>query len=235
MASPFSGKAGRLAANYAQQTVGDAYNQSKADLQSGYDQQTGYLNQARDLYKPIGDDYAGYAGMYKNGIGLGGAQGSADALAAFRGANPGYGFMFDQGQQALARQAAAGGRAASGNALLASQRYGQGLADQTYQGWLQNLGRGGDMAFRGIQGQSQALDALGRGAYQYGSDKATMGQAYGDKAAGIGMGGLMAGQTAAQNKFNFAGQLGNTFANLLGQAMGGGGKASTSIFSGVGG
>lgn len=226
MASPYSGKSGRLAANAAQQTVGDAFNQAKTDLKTGldtyntnvgegYDKAQGYYQQAGDLYKPIGQNAGYYADQYK--AGLGNTPESQATLGTMFQANPGYQFAMDQGQQALARQAAAGGRGASGGALMASQKYGQGLANQEYNNWYQNymnnLYRGGQSALQGVQGQSQALDAQGRLAYGYGTDTgnnamqygrtlADMGTAYGDKAASISMSGIKAGDQAAQNRMS---------------------------------
>ena len=52
---------------------------------------------------------------------------------------PGYQFAFDQGNQAVQRTAAAGGMLSSGNALLEAQKFGQGLADSSYQSHIQNL------------------------------------------------------------------------------------------------
>lgn len=46
--------------------------------------------------------------------------------------DPGYQFRLQQGEEALRRQMAASGLGQSGAALKASQEYGQGLADQTY-------------------------------------------------------------------------------------------------------
>lgn len=65
-------------------------------------------------------------------------------------ADPGYQFRLQQGQQALDRSQAAKGGLFSGQALKASQQYGQGLADQTYQDaysrWLQTQQQGAQVA-----------------------------------------------------------------------------------------
>ena len=167
-------------------------------------------------------------------------------------ANPGYQFALDQGQQGLARQAAAGGRAASGGALMASQKYGQGLANQEYNNWYQNymnnLYRGQQGAMQGITGQSQALDAQGRLAYGYGTDTgnnamaygntlANMGTQYGDKAASISMSGLKAGDQAAQNRMSAVYGGIDLGAKLLGTMMGNPSALSNlgSNFKGFGG
>lgn len=260
MASIFSGKSGRLAANAAQQEVGNAFNQAKTDLKTGYDTYTadvgrgydaadGFYAKAGALYEPLAQNAGFYEDAYKGA--LGDTPESRATLGTMFQYNPGYQFAMDQGQQALARQAAAGGRGASGGALIASQKYGQGLANQEYNAWYQNymnnLARGREGAARGVQGQSQAYDAQGRLAYGYGTDTgnaamnygrslADMGTAYGDKAASISMSGIKAGDQAAQNRMNavYGGiKLGT---DLLGSFMGGGGGGkSGSIFSGFGG
>lgn len=55
--------------------------------------------------------------------------------------DPGYKFRLEQGEQALGRKQSAGGSYYSGAALKEAQRFGQGLADQTYNDaynrWLQ--------------------------------------------------------------------------------------------------
>lgn len=52
---------------------------------------------------------------------------------------PGYQFNLDQGTRAIERQGAAKGMLGSTNTQLALQQYGQGLAQSTYQSYMQNL------------------------------------------------------------------------------------------------
>lgn len=226
MASPFSGKSGRNAANWGQMVMDDSFKYAKGALEEG---KTGALDaygRAEALYKPIGADYSAYSNMYKNGVGLGGSNGTVAALGAFRGANPGYQFAYDQGMQGLNRAASAGGRLASGNALMEAQKYGTGLADQTYQTWLNNLGQGQDRAFRGIQGQSQVIDAIGRTNMQAGQDMAGLQMDMGKTSAGIGMSGMKAGDQAAANRFGaMMGGL-NLLSSLGGSVFGGFGKTA---------
>lgn len=54
-------------------------------------------------------------------------------------ATPGYQFQMEQGTQAIARSQAARGRLASGNTDLAIQEYGQGLANTTYNQYMDRL------------------------------------------------------------------------------------------------
>jgi hypothetical protein len=75
-----------------------------------------------------------------NALGLNGAQGNADALAAFKN-NPGYQFQLQQGDNAiLAAQAAGGGGGLeSGNTLKALSDYNQGLAGTSWNNYVSQL------------------------------------------------------------------------------------------------
>lgn len=76
-------------------------------------------------------------------LGLPGANGTpaltGDQVSKKLEATPGYKFAVDQGNQAMSRTQAAKGMLGSGNALIEAQQFGQGLAQQNYQGHLQNL------------------------------------------------------------------------------------------------
>lgn len=54
-------------------------------------------------------------------------------------ATPGYQWQMEQGTRAIERQGAARGMLGSANTQIALQEYGQGLAMNTYQGYMQNL------------------------------------------------------------------------------------------------
>ena len=70
-------------------------------------------------------------------------------------ATPGYQFQFQQGQQALERQANAAGMGGSGNALIAATEYGQKFAANAYQTQIQNLANLSGMNIPFAQAQSQ--------------------------------------------------------------------------------
>lgn len=221
MASIFSGRNGRLAANWAQQAVNTGYNNSMGYLGEGYNEAKDAYGRAGALYDPVAADYGAYSGMYRNALGLGGQPGSDTATSAFRTTNPGYQFAYDQGMQALNRAASAGGRLASGGAMMEAQKYGTGLADQTWQKWLDNLMRGSQQSFQGIQGQSQAQDALARNAQNYAQQRAALETDTMDKTASIGMSGFKAGDTAAANRFGAVMGGLNLLSNLGGSIFGG--------------
>ena len=81
---------------------------------------------------------AGAAALYGDAIGLGGADGNARAVGAFR-TSPGYDFMVGQGLDALDRRAASRGMLASGNNQIDTMRFMGGVADQEYSDWLDRL------------------------------------------------------------------------------------------------
>ena len=100
------------------------YEQSRTDFAPYREAGTANLNQLNTL------------------LGVGGNTGAADygrfATADFTNADflanqdPGYGFRMSEGLKAVDRQAAARGGLISGNALKASQAYGQDMASQEY-------------------------------------------------------------------------------------------------------
>ena len=99
------------------------------------------LNSALGAYAPLSalaTKYGQGTDMYLNSLGLNGAAGNTAATNAFQ-AGPGYQFQMDQGLDAINRQRAAAGMLGSGNAGIDAMTYGQGLANQAYTGWQNNL------------------------------------------------------------------------------------------------
>lgn len=147
--------------------------------------------------------------MYANALGLNGPQGNQRATNAFQ-TDPGYQFATQQGIQALDRSAAGSGMFGSGNAAMALNDYGQGMANQQYGNWLQRLGG------LGAQGLTAATGQLGRqstlGGYDYGAGLAA------------GQANLSAGLAAGQNLMQ------GGMASAAAEAQGGG-----NLFSALGG
>lgn len=132
-------------------------------IDQGQQQSQGYLNEAKGLYGDLTGTAQGNLGYYKDALGLNGAQGSADALSRFQ-TGPGYDFTLNQGLDALNRTAAARGQLNSGNTNIDTLRYATGLADNTWQSYLNNL-QGYDQQqnnnmLTGIAGQAGALGGL---------------------------------------------------------------------------
>lgn len=88
-------------------------------------------------------------GMLSDMLGLTGDYNQT--VANFRNA-PGYQFMFDQGMKGLDQSAAARGSLNSGAHQKALMRYGQGMADQSWQQKINNLNGLQQGGFAGAQG-----------------------------------------------------------------------------------
>lgn len=119
-----------LAAQLSQTAEGLAfqkmmYEQSRADFAPYRESGTANLNQLNTLLGIGGNTGAADYGRFK----------TADFTPANFAANqdPGYGFRMSEGLKAVDRQAAARGGLISGNALKASQAFGQDMASQEYQ------------------------------------------------------------------------------------------------------
>src|SRR5690242_17663079 len=128
----------------------DAANAKIAGLNAGYNQASGLYDQGRGAlstnyaaalqpFTDLSKSATAGATAYGNATGANGAQGYSDAVKNFQ-ANPGYQFQLDQGIQAIDRSSAANtGGGLSGNLLTALQQYGTGLANQSYNQYVQNL------------------------------------------------------------------------------------------------
>lgn len=127
----------------------DAANAKIAGLNAGYNQASGLYGQGRDAlttnyaaglkpYQTLFDQAQGGINAYGDATGANGAAGYTNATNNFQ-TNPGYQFQLNQGLQAIDRGAASKGMLTSGNTLNAEQQYGTGLANQSYQQYVQNL------------------------------------------------------------------------------------------------
>lgn len=131
--------------------------QANNALQTGANNATADFN--TNYYTPYTQTGTNANTMYANALGLNGAAGNTAATGAFQ-TSPGYNFALQQGAQALDRSAAGAGNFGSGNAAVALQNYGQGMANQQYGNWLSNLqglGAQGLTAATGQTGREQSL------------------------------------------------------------------------------
>ncbi len=154
--------------------------------------------------------------QYGNALGLNGAAGNQQALQGFQN-NPGYQFQLQQGLGAVQAEQQRMGQGQSGNQMLALQNYGQGLANQSWQQYLQNL-----QPYLGAQQSA----AQGIGAVNTGLGSALMGSytnqgnaAYG-AAASKGNAQATADMAPYQASGNFWGTLLGA-GNIAAQAFGG--------------
>ena len=95
------------------------YNQTRSDL--------GTYRQAGEKTTPY---YMGIMGVP--------GYDEVDPTEALR-ATPGYNFLMDQGTEAIERKAAGRGMLGSGATAKGLMQYGQGLADQTYNNYMNRL------------------------------------------------------------------------------------------------
>jgi hypothetical protein len=107
----------------------------------------------------------------ENIYGLNGAEAQNQSAGLYQ-TSPGYEWQMKQGIGAIDNSAAAKGLRKSGATLKSLQTYGQGMADQDYQRWLEGI--------TGL-GKQGAASAFGAGNIQIGSNK-SIGEIY----SGIG-------------------------------------------------
>jgi hypothetical protein len=126
------------AASKSAEAVGSREPAALAALQSG-------VADAVGAYAPLSATSARFGGYdaraaqaSEDALGLNGPAGIARAQATFR-AGPGYDFAVDEGLNSIARNANASGMVAGGNQLRESQRFGQGLADQEFERYRDDL------------------------------------------------------------------------------------------------
>jgi hypothetical protein len=132
--------------NNAQQNAANAQTTSIArglnDLTGSYGQgrnalTTNYTAGLQPFLQNYGTATQG-VGALGNALGLNGPQGNAAATAAFQN-NPGYNFQLQQGENAALANAARTGQLASGNTDIALNNYAQGVANQGWNQYIQNL------------------------------------------------------------------------------------------------
>jgi hypothetical protein len=196
----------------------DALNKGKSKglkvLGKAEDKYTPRYETAANAFSPYQQTGGAANSMYGNALGLNGQTGYDAAVGAFN-QGPGFQFALDQANQNILRNSAATGGLASGNVLTALGDRAQGMQNQEYQTWLDNLFRGSGQGILGAQGQSQALQNLGQQIGQTGAQKADVhtgaAGALATNASSLGAG--LQGQTAADQ----ASQL-----SLLTSLLGGG-------------
>lgn len=209
----FSGGAQKDAAASDMAALQTYQNTALPALQQTYNTGSQAINSGVGAYTPLanlGATYSGVAPTLMGALGTGTPQQNAAALASFQQANPGYGFQVQQASDAAARAAAAGGMSNSGNALIAADKYAQGLANNTYQQWVQNLQNTGQMGLSATSGaaagQAGQYDALANLAQNYGQNQAGV-------ASNVYSGTANANQMVAQGEQQGA-------SNLLGAGLG---------------
>lgn len=208
------------------QTAANAnINQGSAALTTAAGQANNALTtnfgQAAGAFQPLAA--AGSAGTNQllAALGIGGPGGAAggNAITQLLQNSPGYQFQMDQGAQNVLRNGAQTGTLASGGTLNALQTQGQGLANSTYQQYINNLqpflgatsnAAGGiSNAYTGLgTGLANVATGLGQGLNQNSGNQANL-----NYTAATGQGNAQANADLANNQAS---------ANMWGALLGGG-------------
>lgn len=113
-----------------------------AKMKAYSDLQVKDWKEAQATYKGKADALSGFASYYDTTYTDDFERGYTGAEVEARVAStPGYQFQLDQGTKAIERQGAAAGMLGSGNTLTALTNYGQGLAQNFYGLYMDNLSR----------------------------------------------------------------------------------------------
>lgn len=215
--SLFGGDSTKKAAKANRQALDNYLNQGTAAIDAGNTAAQGYLGGVGDLWKQLANESGGLSGLnlYGDALGVNGAEGNARAQQAFT-ADPGYQFQLDQGIDALNRSAAARGQLNSGQTGLDTLKFSQGLADSTYQNWLNNLsgfsGQQAGLYSGATTGQAGALSDLANLATNTAGQKVSL---LGDVTNGrLGANNQYAAGT--QQQLGGLGGLGQAFGSIFG-------------------
>ncbi len=201
-------------------------------LRTGEDRAMGYMDQGLNAARPqydkaisLYDDYVNQGGAankaYGDAIGLGGQDGYDRTVDSFR-TGPGYQFAVDQATEAAKRNASSLGMLGSGNTMMAIADRSQGLADQQWRSYLDDLFRASG---QGLQATSQQAGLVtGLGDLEYGHGAAKAGLAHGTETA-VGQSNAQhyadraaANQAASANLWNAVMGVGNLAAKFMGGA-----------------
>ena len=185
--------------------------------------------------------------LYLDALGINGPEGNARAVAAFQ-EGPGFQFALDTGLQALDRQAASRGQLNSGTTNLDTINYAQGLANQEYNNYINQLSQFGGRAQTSAANQANVLGDIANlfteGATQQGdliTELARAAQtrdvAIGDSNAntqlGIGTAGATMDLGTAQALANLATGTGESQAQLAADEFAAEQSANQNIFNAI--
>lgn len=176
--NPKKNEAAAERANQARQTgLRTGEDRAFGEFDTGLTGAKGEYDKALGLYSDYLKTGAGASSAYSDALGLNGPEGNARSVAAFRTA-PGYGFAVDEANNAVMRNASQLGMLGSGNTMDAIRARTQGMADQQYQTYLDNLFR---LSGQGLTATDKSAGII---------------TGYGDKVYGTGMAkGAMAHDT----------------------------------------
>lgn len=228
----FSGGDARDAANDRSQGLYNAWSNATSNVGSGLKSANSYYDRALLPFQALSG--AGTAGInsYSDALGLNGAAGNARATAAFQN-NPGYKTQLTYGLQGIDRGAAARGMLSSGNTAMAEQKYGNDLASQGWQSYLNSFSPFFNLAGQGAQGQGTILGTQAGTNYDAGKTDAGYDWNYYTGVGDANASADLANYTASQNAFSaLMGGLG-LGGKLLGYSGGGAGAGAAGAAGGA--
>lgn len=202
----FSNKNAQDAANAQSAGLTAGYNAASGALNTGLANAANYYNTALSGYAPLAATANQGYQSFADALGLNGPAGTARTVSQFQ-TSPGYQTQLNAGLDAIDRGAAARGTLASGGTLAAEEKYGQNLADQTWNQYLGNLGSYNQLA-PNLAGATSNLDTqLGQLNYNNAQNLANLGWN-----TNVGQGNAQANADLANN---------NASANMWNALLGG--------------
>lgn len=215
----------------------DAAAAQSAGLTSGYAAATPLYGQARS---DINTNYAAALAPY-TALGKTAAPGVAAYGSAVMGdpaaiqkqleASPGYQFNLTEGLKGIDRGAAARGLTTSGNTLTAEQKFGAGLASNTYQNYLASLAPYFGVAENAAAGTAGVATGQGN---QLAGIAGNQGNLAFNTQAGIGAAQAGADINAQNAQNSFISGITNLGGKLLGAKIGGGGTTDPTTLPNAG-
>lgn len=222
-----SGKTGALS------KLGEGYTTARGDISGSMQPQldalrTGY-NTARDdvtrgmaAYDPFYSSGTAANSMLSGALGLGGADGSSAARAAFQ-TSPGFEYMRDSASDNALRKASAVG-GIGGNQIAELGRIGTNLANQEYGSWLDRLSGLSNTGMNAAGARMQGATNLGNLANSFGANNANVigqtGARLADLASGFGSNQANVYTGSAANQANTAMSGANAITSTLMNAAG---------------
>ena len=167
----FSSKNSDAAAAHRIEGLDKAYAASTASLDKGLASANDYYGKALVPFSQLYSQGQQGIGGYMDALGLNGPDGNARAMAAFEN-NPGLQTQMRYGLQALDRGAASRGMLTSGNTLQAEQKFGNDLANNSWNQYTQSFSPLVTLAGTGATGIGTVNTAAAGTNYQAGKDQA---------------------------------------------------------------
>lgn len=222
----FGGDAEKEAAERNRAALQDYKKEAFGYLDKGFSGASGALDQAYQPLAALAAKYGAGTDLYLDALGVRGAEGNARATGAFQTA-PGYEFQRDQALDAVNRRRAISGMWDSGNTDLDLLKTATGLADQSYNSWLQNLGGLVSPELTATQSGSAVKGSLADLYRADASDRVNV-------ASGVTSGNMAANNYEAAGRATGARNLLGAGLSLANMVVGGGGGGKGFSFGGLG-